>query len=89
MKKDLFEAASLKNLNERVLTLVDFLTGPQQNKLDEQKIKYEGKERIEASTTEEDDAVESYASLMSRFYTKSQCVEVLSCEFFGCLAEIY
>ena len=69
--------------------MVDFLTGPQRNKLDKQKIKYEGRERIEPSTTEEDDAVESYASLMSRSYTKSQCVEVLSYEFFGCLAEIY
>ena len=68
--------------------MVDFLTGPQRNKLDKQKIKYEGRERIEPSTTEEDDAVESYASLMSRSYTKSQCVEVLSYEFFGCLAEI-
>ena len=68
--------------------MADFLTGPQQSKLDDQKIRYEGKERIEASTTEEDDGVESYASLMSRFYTKSQCVEVFSYEVFGCSTEI-
>ena len=68
--------------------MVGVLKGPQQSELINQKIRYDCKKRIEPSNAEKDDAVEPYASLMNRFYTKCQCVDVLNFGVLGCLMEI-